>query len=90
MAHQVERDLRTTTGENLRTIFEESGIDPWAVSAASVKKELSEKVTAIPDGDEWRLPYMGLLLEQRQALHYGGHSEEENRLSELVNSLCIN
>ena len=90
MAYQVGRDLRTTTGRNLRFISEESGLDPWTASAASVKKVLSEKVSAVPEGETWRLPYLGLLLEQRQFAHYVGHDEEENRISELIHSLCIN
>ena len=90
MAYQVGRDLRTTTGRNLRFISEESGLDPWTASAAMVKKALSEKVSAVPEGDAWRLPYLGLLLEQRQFAHYAGHGEEETRLSNLINSLSIN
>ena len=90
MAYFVGRDLRTTTGRNLRLIAEESGLNPWISSSSQVKKALSEQVSDIPEEDTWRIPYLELLLEQRQVAHYGGYEDEESRLSELINSLCIN
>ena len=90
MAYLVGRDQRTTTGRNMRLIREASGLDPWVNSARDVKKVLSKKTAEIPVDDQWRLPYLGLLLEQRQAAHYGGHDEEEKRISNLIDSLCIN
>ena len=90
MAYLVGRDLRTTTGRNLRLIAEETMLDPWTVSPYLVKKALLGKATEIPEGDSWRIPYLRLLLEQRQSAHYGGYEEEETRLNELINALCIN
>ena len=59
MAYLVGRDLRTTTGRNLRLIA-----DPWTVSQYLVKKVLLEKATEIPEGDSWMIPYRSLLLKQ--------------------------
>ena len=81
MAYLVGRDLRTT---NLRLIAEETMLDPWTVSPYLVKKILLEKATEIPEGDSWRIPYLRLLLEQRQSAHYRGYEKEETRLSELI------
>ena len=90
MAFLVGRDLRTTTGRNLRLIGEESGLDPWVCSSKEVKKVLSENTAEVPDVDAWRVSYLGLLLEQRQAAQYSGLEDEESRLNDLISSLCIN
>ena len=90
MAFLVGRDLRTTTGRNLRLIGEESGLDPWVCSSKEVKKVLSENTSKVPDVDAWRISYLGLLLEQRQAAQYSGLEDEESRLNDLISSLCIN
>ena len=60
------------------------------LSSREVKKVLSGKKAEIPENDAWRISYLGLLLDQRQAAHYGGFEEELKRLSEMINSLCIN
>jgi hypothetical protein len=67
-------------------------LDPWVQTPATIKKVLREKGESlgIPTGDEWRVPYLALLLEQRQTAHYGAMETEVKRLSELIDSLCIN
>ena len=40
--------------------------------------------------DSWRVRYLANLLEQRQHFHYQATEEEVERLSELIDSLCIN
>ena len=55
----------------------------YSHNQASVKED-------VPAGDYWRPGYLALLLEQRQEAHYGGYQEEEDRLNELIESLCIN
>jgi hypothetical protein len=67
MANLVGRDLRTVTGRNLPFLNDESGLDPWTESPARVKSVLSKRQDQVPVGEEWRLPYLGKLLEQRQA-----------------------
>ena len=92
MACLVGRDLRTVTGRNLHLIRRETTLDPWEETPAAIKKVLAEKEEnlATPMVDEWRVPYLTLLLEQRQRAHYGGMEEEEERLTGLIESLCIN
>ena len=92
MACLVGRDLRTVTGRNLRLLQTESGLDPWVQTPATIKKVLREKEDSlgIPPGNEWRVPYLALLLEQKQTAHYGAMEREVERLSELIDSLCIN
>ena len=92
MACLVGRDIRTTTARNLRLVSRESGLNPWVESSSTIKKVLSkqEDNLDIPAGDEWRLPYLSLLLEQRQAAHFYAMEDEEQRLSGLVDSHCRN
>ena len=51
--------------------------------------EVGEEV-AVDDADRWRLGYLRKLLEERQILHYAGDKTEEESISELITSLCIN
>ena len=90
MAYLVGRDQRTTTGRNLRLISDETGADPWSVTPAMTKKILVEKDVPVPDADKWRIPYLSLLLEQRQEAHYSGMEDLKKSLSEMIDSLCIN
>ena len=56
-----------------------------------LKKTLHEKEQVpVPEQDKWRLQYLGTLLAQRQELHYLGAVEEEEKLTLLIDSLCIN
>ena len=92
MACLVGRDIRTTTARNLRLISSETGLDPWVDSPSTFKKVLREKDDnlVVQPSDRWRVSYLALLLEQRQAAHYGTMEAEEKRLSGLIDSLCIN
>ena len=43
---------------------------------------------APPPEDAWRIPFLSKLLEQREKLHWMGMDREEERVQELINSLC--
>ena len=91
MANLVGRDIRSTTGANLRLIRELSGLDPWVFGSARLKEELvhKERVETPPE-DHWRVSFLASLLDQRQRLHFVGLKEEEKVISGLIDSLCIN
>ena len=44
----------------------------------------------VPEVDVWRVTYLQRLLTQRLQAHYTCNREEEERLTNLVNSLVIN
>ena len=91
MANIASRDIRATTGSNLRFIQETSGLDPWRCNAMQLKEKLKEKEqVTVPMQDMWRVKYLGTLLCQRQELHYIGATEQRDSISELINNLCIN
>ena len=71
-------------------VEDETGLSPWLQTPAKVKQALASVEEDVPAGDHWRPGYLALLLEQRQEAHYGGYQEEEDRLNELIESLCIN
>jgi hypothetical protein len=91
MANLASRDIRSTTGKNLKLLEEITGLDPWVYGSDRVKQELvkAEKVE-VPQLDQWRVGYLASLLEQRQRLHYWGDKEGWERVSGLIDSLCIN
>ena len=67
MANLASRDIRTTTGKNLKYVEEVSGLDPWQYSSARMKQELVENDKVdIPTQDQWRVMYLASLLEKRQ------------------------
>ena len=91
MAGLAGRDLRTTTGRNLKLVHDLSGLDPWETSSAKLREELIRKLEIdVPPTDKWRAPYLATLLKQRQMFYYQGDSESMKTISVLINSLCIN
>ena len=91
LANIVGRDLRSTTGSNLKLVEESSGLNPWIFDSSRVKKELIERETAvIPDQDSWRISYLKKLLEERHMFVYSGEVDMMNQVSDLIDSVCIN
>ena len=91
MANLAGRDIRSTTGKNLALLKESSGLDPWAFGSARLKAELAKnELVDTPPLDQWRVKYLADLLEQRQIHHYMGDKVEEETVSGLIDSLCIN
>ena len=91
LANIVGRDIRSTTGSNLKLLEECSGLNPWIYSSTRLKQELIDKEKIeIPVQDSWRIGYLGKLLEQKQMYHYKGEKVMVNQVSELIDSICIN
>ena len=86
--HLVGRDIRTTTGNNLHLVKDLTGLDPWSCTSRQVKKVLRERLSDAPEQDQWRVPYLGKLLELRGELHHQMMDTAE--LTELIESLCEN
>ena len=91
MASIVGRDMRTTTGSNLKLLEESTGLDPWIYGSGRLKEELlKQELVEVPETDRWRVEYLGKLLEQRQQQNYLGEEYSTKELSTLIDSLCIN
>ena len=88
LVHIVARDIRTNTGSNLQLIKNSTGFDPWCCSSQQVKIALGEVLVDMASSDQWRLPYLSKLLEERGELHYQG--EDTSHLTEPIDYFCIN
>ena len=90
LANLTSRDLRTTTGKNLKTVKEASGLDPWTASPTKVKKALidNEQVEVEPE-NMWRISYLEKLLRYMQDYRYRAMENEQGELQELINSLVV-
>ena len=68
-----------------------TGLDPKAFGSARIREELIKvELVEIAPIDQWRIKYLCKLLDQRQQLHYSGNKCEEEIVSILINSLCVN
>ena len=62
----VTRDAGSVTGSNLIRIEEEFGLDPWVSNSAHLAEKY--KCYDVPAVDEWRLPLLVKLLNQRREM----------------------
>ena len=91
LANIVGRDLRSTTGSNLKLLEDSTGLSPWNYSSTRIKEELVEKEKVeVPAQDKWRISYLSKLLEQKQIAHYMGDETVVSQVTTLIDSLCIN
>ena len=72
------------TGSNLLRIEEEFRLDPWASNSAQFAERY--KCYGVPAEDEWRLPLLVKLLDQRREMSVC--EERTKSISELIDSLC--
>ena len=56
------------------------------MKAALIAGEAAE----VPKQDRWRLPFLSSLLSQRREAHNYASEEDEDRLTELIDSLVFN
>ena len=84
----VGRDVRTTTGSNLKYIETQTGVDTFVTKTWKVREILNKTISGVPPADGWRIPYLAGLLQERQKLSYNG--SETGRVQELINSLSVN
>ena len=91
LANLVARDIRSSTGSNVRLLWESSDRNPWCSGSASLRTGVSKsEIVDVPEADRWRVRYLGTLLAQRQECHYQGQEELEQEVQRLIDSLCVN
>ena len=91
LSRYLARDVRSVTGKNLQYVAEVTGLNPWTASQARLKAALvAEDTVQVPLQASWRVPYLCSLLGQRGAAHSLALEDEQDRLTELINSLVIN
>lgn len=62
-------------------------MNPLTNSCGKVKAALTHGSVPAPVGDEWRVKYLGKLLEARGEANYAG--EDTSVLTGLIGSLCF-
>ena len=92
LARIVAKDIRTNTARNLRLVEEETGGLTWSMASRRIRKELLERKPVVPMEDQWRLQYLGKLLERRDTMLYQGREgcEDVELVQGLIDSLCTN
>ena len=89
VANIALRDVRSNTGANVRFLTTESGLDP-SEGTAAIKRALCDQLCQPEEIDKWRIKYLATLLCDRGEFHYDGMETEENYITGLIDSLCIN
>ena len=84
MTKIFSHDIQSVTGRNLANIGTEFNLDPRRDPAAAFKTKMIGYVT--PEVDEWRLPLLSKLLDQRSDFH--SFEEDTSTLDGLTESLC--
>ena len=90
LANFISKDLRSTTGKNLKTVGESSGLDPLVTSFGKMKNEIDskEKVSVQPE-DQWRIGYLWKLLSKLQEAKHMALVDEQKEIETLIDSLVI-
>ena len=89
LANIVLRDVRSNTGANVRFLTRETGLDP-SEGISAIRLATQEQLCKPEDRDTWRLQYLARLLAERGEMFYEGIETEENILTGLIDSLCVN
>ena len=84
MSRVFSQDIQSVTGRNLANIESLFNLDPRRDPAAVFKAKMIGYV--IPVVDEWRLPLLRKLLDQRREFHTC--EEDTSTVDELMESLC--
>ena len=83
------RDVRSNLGSNLAWIREETNMDPWSINKSTLRSLLTLVETETPtEADQWRVPYLASLLDQRLYYHYNAHNEMETIMSRVYSFAC--
>ena len=91
LSRYVARDMQSITGKNIWLIQELTGLNPLIDCHNKVKMALhSWEQVSTPEADRWRLPYLVNLLRQRRIVHNLALTEEEDMVTELIDSLVKN
>ena len=90
LANLTSRDLRTTTGRNLRAVRDASGLDPLNSSSCKIKTAIaSRELVDVQPQDQWRTKYLWTLLGRVQEAKSMAMLDEQKELQTLIDSLVI-
>ena len=82
----LARHRRSMLARNIAYVMSQSGpASPQLVRSVVMKRKAMEP----PPENAWRLPYLAKLLAQREQLDTLSMEEEEGKVQQLIDSLCI-
>ena len=86
----MAKDIRSTAAKNLRLLEIETEGLTWTSSKTKVMGKLLQNKPRIPEQDQWRIQYLGHLLEQRDQMKYAGQEDDVQVewVQNLIDSLC--
>ena len=84
LANVAGRDDGSVTESNLTKFEEEFGLDPWVSSPGQLSARYSDY--SVPAGDEWRLPLLVKLLDQKREMKV--MNKNIKSIIGLIDSLC--
>ena len=84
VSNMVARCARSTTGKNLINIERETGLDLWTSQSWKVRAAVKRK--EVPDGEGWRIQYLGKLLDARMDM--STRCEDPEEINTIIDSLC--
>ena len=87
----LARDIRSTTGKNLRLLADITGLNPWTARYRKLKSALvKEDTVVVPETDRWRLQYFCKLVEEKREAHTKFLEQEDSKVEEIIHSLVVN
>ena len=90
LANWKARDIRTTTGKNLKAVRVASGLDPELSSFSQVRSAIARReMVEVQAEDMWRVSYLWKLLGRVHEAKHMAMLEEQKELQELIDSLVI-
>ena len=81
----VGKDATSITGRNISKLWQETGVNPWIASPSEIRSKIER--TAVPEIDEWRLPYLQKLLLRRYEME--SNLEDTKNINNLIDELCV-
>ena len=86
VANKLVRDRGSTTGINIARLREETRLNTWTASPAKVRHVLLEAEQVVPDNEQWSIPLLQKLLEERQVME--SDLSNTDNIDDLISSLC--
>ena len=84
VSNMMARCARSPPGKNFINIARVTGLAPWTSQSWKVRAAVKRK--EVPDGEGWRVQYLGKLLEARMDM--STRCEDLEDINTIINSLC--
>ena len=87
IARVAAGDMRTTTAQNNRLIYDLTGLDARVATAAQVRMELRQREPELTDAESRTAGLIGQALQVRQAMYMEGLSTDD--ITAEIDTMCV-